>query len=846
MLMSVSDLGFPEILKSITNPNVRNVDAIDSIDPMSFLTFIKMVSVSFQPDTLQRYYIEYLSRWNNKKGRVDSDNRTIIVERYREFIKDISINYTTIEERKFLSKLDFNDPSDLDIAIPFFSKKLIEISKYYNEKREDSKFEIFRIKTRGSNFGVKREILELTLGYLSDIQDRDLKFDYDSIKNKIEVEIEELYDYEPSYFNQDPNISIYDNKDLDYGLDVFLMDDQDLISEIFNDLSDDAKILKEVNTLFDHKRNLTTKYISTDFFFLSTGDTVTNFISGKAFEADDPISNFLNRDYPTTASTESNNLKNSSDVGFFKPQKTSIVLIDGGRNSFKINFQNLEANKIYYFPDPSIIGKNGDIITFVVNDSLLKMNGSSGIAKNLPSSKETDSKFYGYNSIVELGENKYLDTVFESGYIQDSKYDIFGNLYGLFKNDNNFRQSITTRIERVVKSLPLNGHMFYDDIYDEGFIFDYGVEDYDTFDDIKRSGITTNTSGFSALSGFYTLFGRFFSPYQELIYEKNISYEFYDGGFLMDGDLPYPEPNSSDLSAFPIDEPYYYDILIEGGINDSTTMQRALLDVSYPSLTANMLENFRPNEIDTFSIDCKTLTTPFIWDNTNTGLYIDDTFETTQYNISSFDTDNFYQRLESNGNIFIRNHVTKKVDSITNTFSYISGGVSSNIFTELLSSINSFDLVNDTMFVDTTNYLVVFKIQFDGERFINPKGGIYTFNKNSNPFNHITNRYKIKGDVFFSVTNPDTNPLNTKEFKLYLYKLNLEDFKLYKFDYSISFLEASTTSVKMDTPSFSYNSIPNIMSITFVTKDENDVFEINEMDFDAKNYSIMRHNRFTT
>jgi hypothetical protein len=134
--MAVQQIGYPSVPRSITDPSVSKEYSLDAYEPISFLVFIKNITVSYQPETLQDYYLDYLKNWNILNGNKSNNNKQIIVDRYIEFIKDISLNYTTVEERKFLSKLDFSNPLDLDIAIPFFSRKLVEIAKYYNKKRE--------------------------------------------------------------------------------------------------------------------------------------------------------------------------------------------------------------------------------------------------------------------------------------------------------------------------------------------------------------------------------------------------------------------------------------------------------------------------------------------------------------------------------------------------------------------------------------------------------------------------------------------------------------------------------------------------------------------------------------
>ncbi|MFK5283629.1 hypothetical protein ACI3PL_29050, partial [Lacticaseibacillus paracasei] len=77
------------------------------------------------------------------------------------------------------------------------------------------------------------------------------------------------------------------------------------------------------------------------------------------------------------------------------------VLIDGLNSSYSINLSNLSPNSLYFYPDPTIIGSTGEVLTFTVDDSYLKKNFSSGEASNQPSTSQYDTKYYGYVSKIE-------------------------------------------------------------------------------------------------------------------------------------------------------------------------------------------------------------------------------------------------------------------------------------------------------------------------------------------------------------------------------------------------------------------------------------------------------------
>ena len=127
--------GYPEVPQSITNSNVVDTNALDRNQAFSLIEFIKVVKVSYEPDTLQDFYATYLNNWNSKINNKNASNNNLIIDRYRDFLKEITINFSNKTEKKFLQHLDFSDNNDIAIAISFFSKKLREVIEYYRLER---------------------------------------------------------------------------------------------------------------------------------------------------------------------------------------------------------------------------------------------------------------------------------------------------------------------------------------------------------------------------------------------------------------------------------------------------------------------------------------------------------------------------------------------------------------------------------------------------------------------------------------------------------------------------------------------------------------------------------------
>lgn len=863
-------LGYPSIPKSITNNNVGEHDALDNTEPMAFLTFIKIINVSFEPDVLQNYYNFYLKEWNNlnkSKNKTDSD---IITEKYREFLKELSLNYTTLEEKHFLSKIDFNDPYDLDVVMGFYGRKLKELSGMYNSKRNDIKFNIIRNKLIGTTLGSERSIKEIVLSYLNTLDDGKILLDYDKITRDLEIEITELYDTYPFYYNQLPDPNIYDNKDLDYGYNIFLTPDSVTLSTVLSGFSSELQELKEFDQLLDNKRKLTQKYLSTDFYYLSTGNTVTNFLSGKLFSNENTILNFTNRNYPTTASTpQVEYLKDERTMGFFRPHKQSIILVDGDNYSFSVNVDALTENSLYFFPDPTKIGKNGEILTFIVDDSRLKRNYSSGSIANYPYSNKNDLKSYGYNSKIDPYESKYLDSIFDQGFISDIKRDVYGNLFGLFNDDHRFRQTIRPSDSEDINipySVIINGHMFYDNTYWEGYNFNYFINDDTSPSDIQynetiRTGLSSKTAQYLSNDIDITLFFGQFSPYAKLSTptEPNLlpTYEILDGAYITNYDLsPYNDSVSSDLSAFDIPftlnlSSFYYDTLIDAGIYIGNPLNRALKDSLHPTISANLTQTTKLSSLEIVEGDNIGSYFPPPSYTSSNYIYIEDVYSPTRYSLSTFPIIDGY---ELNGKIMVRNISNRNVHTILDTLPYLNFNYNQYVINELENNIIRFDLLNDIILIKTPSFLTINKLLYIDGKFVDPKEISYSLYHSTNNFDKLSNPFNQGLCIYYYKLITSTDIIDN-DFIIYpeIYKLDTINFKNTKIfpkntsdiSNNASFFSVSGNNIRYmssESPILSFSTRTNTFNASFILKDQNDMFVIHEMDFSIRdNVDFISH-----
>ena len=168
--------GFPYVDLSITNPNVRYEDALDKFAPFSYLKFIQTVTETYQPDTLVDFYNDYVNKWNAKANAKSTNEKDEIIERYRDFLRDITLNFTTNAEKTFLSQINFDDPYDLQIAMSFYSKKVRDIISYYKKKRDDLHYTTIKTRLKGSNLGVDQAAKDLVLNFLENRSTADIDY----------------------------------------------------------------------------------------------------------------------------------------------------------------------------------------------------------------------------------------------------------------------------------------------------------------------------------------------------------------------------------------------------------------------------------------------------------------------------------------------------------------------------------------------------------------------------------------------------------------------------------------------------------------------------------------------
>jgi hypothetical protein len=490
--------------------------------PLTFLAWLEsqpIISKDYNANL--KSYQNYVAEWHKFNRSSEEQIQDSFASLYIDMLRDISLTYATEEEKRFISNCSLTNPEELDIVLPFFIQKLKAIILYYNKKREDLKKKVKDLPTKGSATSVSSVIRDIIF---EEIESENLQVflgtrfkvpTFEAINENLNIEVEEIYDdteyanrpYEVTELDVDPQLfldfknaiitaikkypvfleglktNFSFNLNLS-GTELNLLKQRDFTNYFISDDVDDLKL-----QLY---KNLTVKFMGCDMYYLSTGSTTTDFVSGKLFSTaptdGNVVLNPLNKRYPTSTLIPS-----LSDIytayicgGFFVPSKVSALLYNAPDKRYTIDESKLIPNKVYVFADPGIIGNasdyQGDIseqypLVYEIDVSWNKFSSVDGFRYGDVSSSSYNQLFYPYESLSqEVIKNKQgistpfdnidfwegdKDTVWsnsdiwpnldrlerlpidsrlkslliDEGYMVKWFVDIFGNEYGLYKKN---------------------------------------------------------------------------------------------------------------------------------------------------------------------------------------------------------------------------------------------------------------------------------------------------------------------------------------------------------------------------------------------------------------------------
>lgn len=467
------------VYNSITN--IKGDENLDARAPFSLIEFLNYSgSLSNSSEELELYNT-YLRKWqsvaNVRLTDIDADIKT----QFTTFLSEVKLLYTSAEEKRYLDNINLQDEEQLSIAIPFFARKIKEISQYFSKKRKEVRKDLHFIKSKGSTTGlieaIKNELLDLYSGDDA-AQDLTKPLDIGQFIDGLSIEIENKYDTFNDYYDLDPKQSptFYDTTSGDRFnyfssntneiSGAFFYDTERAIKDIINTQGvvlseipgllvdyDDTDITTLPNTYFTDYQNtgtsglkyllqaeLVQKFMGTDMYFISS-NSQNDILSGKMFDAPFPYRNLLNINNPATIQIPGNDFKSEREVGlFFRPTNHGILKIDAAFEPV-LDKRIIEPETVYMFPDPSRVGNVSGVgglsretpFIFVLKDREFK-NNSSSFGRSLVKSNSDNHNFYSYSSLEQDNAtqiNSRLEIEQLSGNILKETGDIYGNIFYL-------------------------------------------------------------------------------------------------------------------------------------------------------------------------------------------------------------------------------------------------------------------------------------------------------------------------------------------------------------------------------------------------------------------------------
>lgn len=807
---------FSELDYSITNP--KATITYDNSAPFTFIDFLKYTDNTYTPNIYDNFYQAYLKAWYATRNQTTVTEADFIATQYIALLKQLTLSYTTKDEQRFLSNIDFNDPEDLEIVIPFYTRKLKEIIIFYKDRRDKLKFVIEKNKRKTTNLSIELAIKENIIDFLFDNTTAStLNYSISTFTNNVEIEVEELVDTFGAYLNVSPTPVSYGESNLrqqylsanrnDINGDEILSISTYLTNNLFKNT-----FLKELGVAFTVNVNLTydpicspnnpignfiaantqngitpaikqtlqvqllEKYIGVDYYYVQRTST-NQILSGKLLTAANPSGNLLNIKNASVAAIPSEQLIALKKVGlFFSEDHQGILRFDSSKSYYKINTDLIGQGQIIVYPDPSIYGDvfyyQDTPLVFYVDNTINAKNISTSFASGDPLVTYRDQPFYAYYSkqqtYSESPDNIQDDfkRLYNLGYIQNWKEDIYGNEYGIFKDPyGDYFYNIQQQNENVVKLLPLNGFTFNFNISSELI----GYPSTLINSNLTLSGGTF--AGTDSVLNYYFNF-RHFQPYQDI--------------------------------------PSNYDLYPTSGVTSTLLSQLPLANASTVISNLTGVDNY---------LDIKT-------------------------------------KLLLEGNVYVKNILTNEISPLSTALQPIFNKYPAAVRDDIYNGIPTFDIIYDTVILDSPNYVVVEKIGFDSTGFITPKtSNNYIEVDNEGALVKNSNKFFIPktNNIYFYITKV-YNQFNNDSSKIIypeIYKYNLNDEVLVKIfpqtstyitDLSSNFTLVDVISgvniIEIDTPRLTYNSSNDLFVANYIGKDSNKSPYLYDIQFKVTNNQL--------
>lgn len=188
---------FIELIQS----QINDKDVSDANAPFSYLEW-KGRSPSLIEKNSQAQYNLYVINWFSSHKEKPISKKFLLRQKYLYLLDQLQLFFSSEEKNTWYNRVNLSDEKELLLAIPYFAKKLKDISLYYLELRNKIKNTKIQYNTVGSVAGIEQEIYTYVLENfaLSGKNTENLPVVWKNIpkledlQKTLSVQIEELYD----------------------------------------------------------------------------------------------------------------------------------------------------------------------------------------------------------------------------------------------------------------------------------------------------------------------------------------------------------------------------------------------------------------------------------------------------------------------------------------------------------------------------------------------------------------------------------------------------------------------------------------------------------------------------
>lgn len=203
--------GNQQSLQRYAQPLSLTTDNGDNNAPLSFKDWYDSYQGTI-PGQEFKQYNAYLINWYKTKSVKAVDTSIQLKLNYLTLLSQLQLFFTNEESENWYNKVNINDEKELLLAIPYFAKKLRDISLYYLQLRETIKKSRLKYNQVGTDTGIVQQLQDFLLTNYTQKPNTSISIpssiwrnvpELSAVKDTITIQIEELYDTN-SYFDNQP------------------------------------------------------------------------------------------------------------------------------------------------------------------------------------------------------------------------------------------------------------------------------------------------------------------------------------------------------------------------------------------------------------------------------------------------------------------------------------------------------------------------------------------------------------------------------------------------------------------------------------------------------------------